>query len=405
MIRQLRIKFVCVVMTIVTLMLAGILGMMIYFTGNSMRLQSINMMRTMVSSPMKNEYLNRDSGEVRLPFFTVQIGRRGELLAKSGGYFDLSDEEYVLEIVNAAISSESDTGELEAYHLRYLKDKSPAGYTIIFSDTATEQATLQNMFYSCLVIFFVADALFFGISILLSHWAIRPVETAWNQQRQFVADASHELKTPLSVIMANAELLQNEDTNEEERTRFAGNILSMTYQMRALVENMLEVARVDNGAAGMHFTHVDFSQIVGDAVLSFQLLYEEKGMELRSTVPEGIMLHGSEQHLYQVMDVLLDNALKYSTPGGTVSVGLGQTGRSCILSVSGPGEPISREDLQNIFKRFYRVDKARSINGSYGLGLSIAEAIVTAHKGRIWAQSEGGSNTFFVQLPMKDRQN
>ena len=112
------------------------------------------------------------------------------------------------------------------------------------------------------------------------------------------------------------------------------------------------------------------------------------------------VLRGSEQHLYQVMDVLLDNALKYSTPGGTVSVKLTQNGRNCTLSVASPGEPISKEDLKNIFKRFYRADKARAMNGSYGLGLSIAQSIVEAHKGKIWAQSGNGYNTFTVQLPV-----
>ena len=122
-------------------------------------------------------------------------------------------------------------------------------------------------------------------------------------------------------------------------------------------------------------------------------------MELACTVPEGVALQGSEQHLYQVMDVLLDNALKYSVPNSMVSVDLISTGKNCVLSVVSPGEPISREDLKNIFKRFYRADKARAMNGSYGLGLSIAESIVEAHKGKIWAESENGYNIFFVQLP------
>ena len=109
---------------------------------------------------------------------------------------------------------------------------------------------------------------------------IKPVAVAWDQQRQFVADASHELKTPLSVIMANAELLENEDTVPDDRRKFSRNILSMTYQMRTLVENLLEMARVDNGTLKMQFAALDFSELVSDAVLSFQLLYEEKGQTL-----------------------------------------------------------------------------------------------------------------------------
>jgi signal transduction histidine kinase len=216
---------------------------------------------------------------------------------------------------------------------------SPRGFTIVFSDTTTENATLKHLFYSCMAIFFVAMIVFLCISIFLSHWVIKPVATAWDQQRQFVADASHELKTPLSVIMANAELMQDPDTSEEDWKTYSGNILSMTYQMRTLVENMLEMARVDNGTVKMNFASVDFSELVSNAALSFQLLYEEKGMGLRCAVPEGLEIHGSEQHLYQVMDVLLDNALKYSKPNSMVSVDLVSTGKNCVLSVASPGEP------------------------------------------------------------------
>ena len=400
MIRKLRIKFVYVIMVIVMLMLGGILGVVIHFTGQSMEMQSISMMRTIAASPFQQGSLGKPSEEVRLPFFTVQISSRGDLITASGGYFDLTDREYIQEIVNAALLSDRETGELDEHDLRYLKSASPIGFTIVFSDTTTEAATLKNLFYSCFAIFFVAMAVFLGISVLLSHWVIKPVATAWDQQRQFVADASHELKTPLAVIMANAELMQNDDTGEADRKKFSHNILSTTYQMRSLVENMLEMARVDNGTLKMKFANLDFSQLVSDAILSFQLLYEEKGMGLRCAVTEGICLHGSEQHLYQVLDVLLDNALKYSTPNGMVSVDLTQSGRVCTLAVASPGEPISKEDLKNIFKRFYRADKARAMNGSYGLGLAIAESVVEAHKGKIWAESKDGYNIFFVQLPV-----
>ena len=400
MIRRLRIKFICVIMSIVALLLGGILGGVVHFTGRSMEMQSISMMHAIAASPFQQGNLGKPmDDQVRLPFFTVQIGSRGELVAVGGGYFDLSDQIYLLQIVDLALNSGEDSGELKDYDLRYLKAATPKGILIVFSDTTTEAATLKNLLYGCLLIFFVAMAVFLGISILLSHWVIRPVERAWKQQRQFVADASHELKTPLSVIMANAELMNSEETGPDDRN-FARNILTMTYQMRALVENMLEMARVDNGAVKMEFDMLDFSELVQDAVLSVQLLYEEQGLELRCAVPEGIRVHGSQQHLYQVLDVLLDNALKYSTPNGPVRVELAHSGRGCVLSVASPGEAISREDLKNIFRRFYRVDKARSMNGSYGLGLSIAEAVVEAHRGKIWAESAEGYNTFFVQLPI-----
>jgi len=402
LIRKLRIKFVCIVMAIAMLMVGGILGVVIYFTGTSMEMQSVSMMRTIAASPFQQGAPGKPvDDEVRLPFFTVQISSWGELITAGGGYFDLTDREYLQQIVNLVLSADQESGELKEYHLRYLVAMSPVGLSIVFADTATEEATIRSMVYSCVFIFIIAMFVFLGISILLSRWAIKPVAAAWDQQRQFVADASHELKTPLAVIMANAELLQNEDTPEDDKKKFSGNILSTTYQMRGLVENMLEMARVDNGTIKMQFADLDMSELISNAVLSFQLLYEEKGMGLRCAISEGISIFGSEQHLYQVMDVLLDNALKYSAPGGMVSVDLTATGRNCVLSVASPGEPISKEDLKNIFKRFYRADKARSLNGSYGIGLSIAESIVEAHKGKIWAESKNGYNIFNVQIPTK----
>lgn len=400
MIKKLRIKFVCIVMTIVMLMVGCILGVVIHFTKSNMQMQSINMMRAIAAAPFQKGNLGKPSDdEVRLPFFTVQVGNRGELITAGGGYFDLSDREYLQQIVNLALTSDQESGELKEYNLRYLKGRSPIGLSIVFADIATETATIRSMIYSCMLIFIAAVLPFLGISILLSRWAVKPVAKAWDQQRQFVADASHELKTPLAVIMANAELLHNADTTDTDREKFSTNILSTTYQMRSLVENMLEMARVDNGTVKMQFAPLDMSELIRDAALSFQLLYEEKQMGLHCTIADGISVCGSEQHLYQVMDVLLDNGLKYAAPNGMVRVDLVSTGRNCLLSVASTGEPISREDLKNIFKRFYRVDKARSHNGSYGLGLSIAEAIVTAHKGKIWAESANGCNTFYVQIP------
>jgi len=126
----------------------------------------------------------------------------------------------------------------------------------------------------------------------------------------------------------------------------------------------------------------------------------EKELPLTCSIESGITVRGSDSHLRQVVDILLDNAQKYSHPCAPVQLALRRSGRgSCLLQVTTQGETLSKEDLKNIFKRFYRIDKARTLCRSYGLGLPIAQSIVSAHKGRIWAESDGGTNTFFVQLP------
>ena len=400
MIRRLRVKFVCVNMLIVTVMLCVILGLVTHFMSQTIRMQSVNMMQRIAAAPLHFGIAEEADDQSEFPFFIVQIGHRGEILSAYGGFDDLSDSAYLQQIVSTVCAKPAQSGVLEDDHLRWCKTMAAGGQRIVFSDTAGEEAALRNLRFSCIGIGIISFAAFLVISICLSRWAIKPVAAAWDQQRQFVADASHELKTPLSVIMANAELLRSGESSADEQSRFSENILSTSYQMRSLVENMLDMARVDNGTVKLNMADVDFSQLVSDAVLSFQLLYEEKGMELHPAIQEGIALRGNEQYLYQVLDVLLDNGLKYSAPNGCVSVVLNRSGKNCVLCVSTPGEPLSETDQKQIFKRFYRGDKARSMNGSYGLGLSIAESVVTAHKGKIWAESSDGFNRFYVQLPV-----
>lgn len=399
MIKRLRIKFVCINMVIVTVMLLIIFGMVLRFTRANLEEQSLRAMQSLMESERTQLWRPGEvQGEVQLPFFFVSISRSGELTAAFGGYYDLSDKSAILEIILLASETGDETGLLKEYNLRFCKKTTPFGQSMVFVDVSSERATMESLVKSCIFIGLISLSLFLGLSFLLARWAIRPVETAWNQQRQFVADASHELKTPLTVIMTNAELLQSPEYGEAERNRFTDSILTMSHQMRGLVESLLELARVDNGTAKMVFSELNFSELVSDGLLPFEPVFFERELMLESEIEEGLRVKGSQAHLKQVLDILLDNAVKYSAPNGTVMVQAKRQGSHCLLSVASPGESISKEDLKNIFKRFYRIDKARSMNHSYGLGLSIADSIVKEHGGRIWGESSDGVNTFFVQL-------
>lgn len=227
------------------------------------------------------------------------------------------------------------------------------------------------------------------------------METAWNQQKQFVADASHELKTPLTVIMTNAEMLLDENHTPQKRIQFSESILTMSKQMRGLTESLLELARSDNNSKEISFKDTDFSNLISEAVLPFEPLYYERELTLNCDIQDNIIVSGDSTQLCRLADILLDNALKYSYPQTEVTVSLKAHRDYCLFSVASHGDTISKSDLKNIFKRFYRVDKARNANHSYGLGLSIAESIVKQHNGKIWAESADGLNVFRVRLNIK----
>ncbi len=400
MIRGLKIKFVLINMTIVTAMLLVIFGMLLQSTRSGLEQQSIRTMRFLLED---RNFPPSRPGEptqsVQLPFFYASIGHDGTLLSLKGGFYDLSDKEALNNIINAAVHQQRDSGILRAYNLRYLRKHTSLGQSIVFVDISSEQATINSLLKNCIIIGLASFSAFLALSFFLAQWAVRPVENAWNQQKQFVADASHELKTPLTVIMTTAEILSGNDCDAEQHTQMIGGILAMSQQMRGLVEGLLELARVDADVTKFAFVPVNLSLLVSDALLPFEPVYFEQGLQLECSIEEHIGVRGSLTHLKQVVDIFLDNALKYSTPGGCVILRLKRYGNGCLLAVSSPGAAISKQDLKKIFRRFYRLDKARAMDHSYGLGLSIAETIVQQHKGKIWAESEDGINTFFVQLP------
>ncbi|MBR2491052.1 MAG: HAMP domain-containing histidine kinase [Ruminiclostridium sp.] len=398
MLKRLRIKFVCINMTIVTILLCLVLSLVLHFTQENLETQSIRMMEAIAAEPFQPGLPDRKPDDIFLPYFTVHLDHQGNLVTLSGTYFDLSDQDLVAQLVAEALAG-GQTGVLEDYHLRYCRVAAPMGEQLVFADISSEIKTMESLLRTCLLMGCLGFLAFLVISLFLARWAVRPVEKAWDQQRQFVADASHELKTPLTVITTTTELLSAPACPESHRTRYAHNILTTARQMRGLVESLLDLARADNGAARTDFSDLDYSQLVTSAVLPFEAVLFEAHLTLTTDIREGIRLKGSSDHLRQVVEILLDNARKYSFPQTQVTVTLTRTGKTCLLRVTNRGETISPADLTNIFKRFYRVDTARTGSGSYGLGLSIAESIVQAHKGKIWAESREGNNFFFVQLP------
>lgn len=287
MLRKLRIKFICVNMLIVTMMLLVIFGLVFKFTQANLEQQSVSMMEQLAEDPFRLSLPGERREDIQLPYFVLQLGRSGDLLAVTGGYYDLSDQDFLAKIIEAAISSGKSIGTIEEYNLRYCRVINPMNQRLVFVDISSERATLKSLTETCAMLGLLSLGVFFGISLLLARWAVKPVDKAWQQQRQFVADASHELKTPLAVIMTNAQMLEQPEFEPDQRSQFVSSILTMSRQMRSLVEDLLELARADSGQSRENISQLDYSKLVSDCVLPFEPVYYEKGLALDTQVERG----------------------------------------------------------------------------------------------------------------------
>ena len=403
MLKKLRIKFVAVIMSIVTVLFVVIIGLVLHLTMQNMKRESVQMMRGMAFRPMMPAPLHKPDNmpdHIRLPYFTVRISDSGEITAFDGEYYDLTDQELLKKLVNAVQEESKETGVLSEYDLRFMKADNGRMNAIVFADISSEKAMIRGLIRNAVMIGLIGYIIFFMISLMLAKWVTKPVEKSWNEQKQFIADASHELKTPLTIIMTNAEMLSDKTCSPTDTDGFSRNILSTSKRMRGLVESLLELARLDNNKTQLQFSQIDLSKLISDSILPFEPLFYENDMELYADIDTDIIVQGNKDKLRQVVNILLDNALKYSDPADKITVKLKRRCSECILSVSGLGTPLTKAECENIFKRFYRVDQARNDGQSYGLGLSIANSIIKAHNGKIWAESEHGYNTFNVSVPL-----
>lgn len=334
-----------------------------------------------------------------IPCFVVGYDHEEQLYADGPEYYDLTDLDYLQQLLQQATETKQDHGVLLAEQMRFLRLDDICGHAYAFTDVTSETEVLMKLALRYILIGLLVMGAFLVIALLTSRWAVRPVEMVMNQQRQFVADASHELKTPLTVILTNAELVSSGIYPETEQAKFTGNILTMAQQMRGLVEEMLDLARVDSGLPGVRRENLDLSRLVSDGALPFEPVYFEADRFLDISIEPGIEVWGDPDTLPRVVDILLDNGCKYSKPGTTVTLQLHRRGlHSCQLTVKSEGDTLSKQECRDIFKRFYRRDTTRPISHSYGLGLPIARTIVKQHKGKLWVQSQDGVNTFHVRL-------
>ena len=351
----------------------------------------------------------RDGGQV-IPVALFSMSADGDMTAL-GRFNTASISQDVLEQAGQQLAgADEGFGSLSDLGLFYVKRQAGGVMYLAFADMGSASGW-RTLAATLAVVEVAALAVFFVISLFFSRWALCPVVRAWTQQRRFVADASHDLKTPLTVILANTSIaLEHPERSVASQSQWLESTQHEAEAMQGLVGDLLALAKMDeeeaaaqSGAARPAFEEVDLSDVLEGEVLQFESVAFERGVKLESQVEPGIELRGNEQRLRRLAGTLIDNACKYVDDGGAVDVSLSRSGKQAKLAVRNTGAPISPEDLPHVFDRFYRADKARTGSaGGHGLGLAIARAIAEEHGGTLTVASTQAEGTVFTAtLPLK----
>ncbi len=302
-----------------------------------------------------------------------------------------------------AFSKLSHKGEksalISSLGLFYVKKTVPMGTLVGFTSSSDLQDTMETTFLICGSVCIFTLLLFLWISIMIASLAIHPVEEAWQQQKQFVADVSHDLKTPLTVILANNNILLSAKDSDSAERKWLESTEDEANRMRSLIDRMLELSGSENLNGKIIMNETNVSDALEAVLLQFEPVAFEKGIVIESEIALNVRMVSNEDAWVRLFHILLDNAIKYSQVGGTVHVSLSVVKQSVKLTVSNGGL-IKEEDLPHLFERFYRADKARGVGG-FGLGLSIAKNIAESLGGTIVVESNEDIGTRFTVILKK----
>ncbi|MCR5599697.1 MAG: hypothetical protein K6G33_02995 [Ruminococcus sp.] len=340
-----------------------------------------------LSNNVKEEPIPRTLGSI--DFFVIMADKNGKYLATLNN--DDLGEEKAQNYITAIINEDLDTGMLNSYQF-YQTDKSN-GKIMVFTDKSYEMDMLRQLKRTTIIIGSIALVILSVLAYFLSKKSIQPIKTAFNKQKQFVSDASHELKTPLTVISTNVDVLEGEIGHN----RWLTYIKSQTERMSVLVNDLLNLTRLENNTAELERKYFNLSKAIVNTALPFECQAFESNKTFEVDVDENIMLCASEKLVKQMAAIFIDNALKYSNDGGTVRVSLQKLGDKKVLSIYNTGEGIKEEDTEKIFERFYRSDESRNrATGGYGLGLAIAKSIIDKHKFKLNIMNIPGKSVCFM---------
>lgn len=330
-------------------------------------------------------------------YFSVLLSAEGDVLQSNVNQIAAVDAETAAEYAQSVAQGTKTTG-FRGYY-RYAMTTEGANTRIIFLDCTRSLSNVRNTLLASIGVTLLGLLAVFWLLVLLSGRIIKPVAESYEKQKRFITDAGHEIKTPLTIISADADLAELENGESEWLT----DIKRQTSHLTALTNNLIYLSRMDEEQPPLQPIEFPISDLVCELAQSFLAPSKTQGKTLSIEVQPMLSYTGDETALRQLCSVLLDNALKYSPDGGNICIRLEKQSRSLRLTVANTvASPIPPEKLNLMFDRFYRTDQSRnSQTGGYGLGLSIAKSIVIAHKGKISAsQTDSATLCIVVSLPL-----
>ena len=320
--------------------------------------------------------------------FSVFYDENGEVARTNTESIYSITEEVAVEYAEKVMDGGEERGWISNY--RYKVFSTEMGKGVVFVDGSMSRSSLmQSMTIAGLVLLGCA-ALVLTLIFLLSKRAVKPIAESYEKQKQFITDANHELKTPLTLILANLDIAEAELGKNE----WLDDIRSEGHRMTELVGQLVALSRMDEEGRSLSITEVAFGELVADTVTEFEPLAKERGKCLAESIDKDISYLGDEALLRRLVGILMDNAIKYCDQGGEISVNL-HRGRRIVFTVENTYAAVGEIELHRLFDRFYRADKARKFTGGYGVGLSMAKAIVEKHKGEITAYKKDATHIGF----------
>ncbi len=325
------------------------------------------------------------------------------ILEGSGAFMD---DDMLVSAVTKAIESHEPFNSIDSMDLFFYRAENVFGYNIAFTTMSQYNAFSHRMLIAGGIFFVLVSSVLYLINRFIIGLSLKPVERAWEQQQNFIGDASHELKTPLTVILTNGNILMaHQDETIREERKWVESTNEEAAHMKDLVDKLLILAKTDNMRQNKLFNSVNLSDLAMRLALQFEPVAYEKGVTINTDIENDVFVVGDQTALNQIVHILLDNAVKYAGLGGEAELSLKRRQNGIYLSTRNTGTPIPPEDLPHIFERFYRSDKARTAGGGYGLGLAICKNLAELHKAEITAVSDELNGTVFTVKFKVSRRN